>query len=225
MSAAVDAIDAIDAMRNAGITNGIWPAWEQKAHTPSPAARRRWALWFAHRLWRGIDGYVCVARGSGGHFGPTGSYEFERFAHEFHRWPNDFECAVGGIINASETRDIYISPMLRASRSRLKGSGAASRYLWADCDGPWTTEREQRWVQMWSPGSFQVASGTGRHAYLDLEQITPPDEVVERNRRLAAHLDADAKWDDAVVLRLPGTYNHKGRARGGASDLVRVVTQ
>jgi len=72
------------------------------------------------------------------------------------------------------------------------------------------------------PGSWTVASGSGgRHVYVALADCLPAVEVERLNRRLAVALDADAKWSGESLLRVPGTRNHKGRARGGSAVWVR----
>ena len=54
-----------------------------------------------------------------------------------------------------------------------------------------------------------VDCGRGRHVYLHLQETLEPAEIERWNQRLALALGADAKWDAAAVLRLPGTFNHK----------------
>ena len=47
--------------------------------------------------------------------------------------------------------------------------------------------------------------------------FTLPEEIIPLNQQLKSFLPADTKWYDSALLRLPGTFNHKARARGGES--------
>jgi hypothetical protein len=66
-----------------------------------------------------------------------------------------------------------------------------------------------------------VASGSGRHVYMPLDQPETPERLEGWNRRLGALLDADSGWSETKLLRLPGTYNHKPRVAGGRPVLVQ----
>jgi len=66
------------------------------------------------------------------------------------------------------------------------------------------------------PFSALVDSGHGLHAYWLLNRPVPIQAQADRSRceaaarRLVTHLRADATWDLARVLRVPGTLNSKG---------------
>lgn len=184
------------------------------------AERRQWIEDFVGRLWEGLDGYACLWRGLGGHFDARDSYKFADVAQEFYVWPHDRERFIGKALASAETADVYTTPMLRSSRSRKKGTGTAGRHLWVDLDGTWTEDRSEALRRLMTPGSFVILSGSGRHAYVALIEAQPPEKIEELNRRLAVALDGDAKWEGTSLLRLPGTWNHKARAKGGTSALV-----
>jgi len=183
------------------------------------AGRKEMSRLHTALLWDGMTGYACLFTGVGGHYkGPR--YAFASTSQRFFEWPAQRKELLTASAAAAPMSDVYLAPMLRASRGRKKGSGAPSRYLWADVDGQWTEERSEALVPLMAEGSFVVSSGSGRHVYVRLDEALPPAAVEQLNRRLAVLLDGDAKWDDTALLRLAGTWNHKSRALGGGSHLV-----
>ena len=178
------------------------------------------ALWMA-RLWGDRDGHACLALGVDGHLGRSGHYQFRRFTQSFHRWPGGRYRLLTQAMAAAGHADVYVGVLLRSGPSRRAGTALAGQVAWADVDGAWTTQRARALGRLggWSTG--QVQSGSGRHLYLPLEDLEPPERLEGWNRRLAALLAADSGWSASKLLRLPGTYNHKPRAAGGRSRLVR----
>jgi hypothetical protein len=177
------------------------------------------ALWMA-RLWGNRDGHACLCVGVDGHLGQRGRYEFRRFSQCFHRWPADRHRLLAQAMAAADQADVYVGVLLRSGPSRRAGSAQPGRVAWADVDGPWTTQRAQALDRLGGWPTWQVQSGSGRHLYLPLEDLEPPERLEGWNRRLAALLAADSSWSQTKLLRLPGTYNHKARAAGGRSRLV-----
>jgi hypothetical protein len=178
------------------------------------------ALWMA-RLWGDRDGHACLCVGVDGHLGPGGRYEFRRFSQCFHRWPEGRHQLLAQAMAAADQADVYVGVLLRSRPSRRAGTAQPGRVAWADVDGPWTSQRAQALGRLAGWPTWQVQSGSGRHLYLPLEELEPPERLEGWNRRLAALLDADSGWSQTKLLRLPGTYNHKPRAAGGRSRLVR----
>jgi hypothetical protein len=178
------------------------------------------ALWMA-RLWGNRDGHACLCVGVDGHLGQRGRYEFRRFSQCFHSWPADRHRLLAQAIAAADQADVYVGVLLRSGPSRRAGSAQPGRVAWADVDGPWTIQRAQALDRLEGWLTWQVQSGSGRHLYLPLEELEPPERLEGWNRRLAALLAADSGWSQTKLLRLPGTYNHKPRAVGGRSILVR----
>jgi hypothetical protein len=178
------------------------------------------ALWMA-RLWGNRDGYGCLCVGVDGHLGQGGRYAFRRFTQLFHRWPADRHRLLAQAMAAAGQADVYVGVLLCSGPSRRAGSAQPGRVAWADVDGPWTTQRAQALDRLGGWPTWQVQSGSGRHVYLPLEDLEPPGRLEGWNRRLAALLEADSGWSQTKLLRLPGTYNHKPRAAGGRSILVR----
>jgi hypothetical protein len=178
------------------------------------------ALWMA-RLWGDRDGHACLAVGVDGHLGRSGRYEFRRFTQCFDRWPGGRHRLLGKAMVAADHADVYVGVLLWSGPSRRAGTAQPGRVAWADVDGPWTTQRAQALGRLAGWPTWQVQSGSGRHLYLPLEDLEPSERLEGWNRRLAALLQADNGWSQTKLLRLPGTYNHKPRAAGGRSRLVR----
>ena len=178
------------------------------------------ALWMA-RLWGNRDGHACLCLGVGGHLGQGGHYSFRRFTQLFHRWPAGRHRLLAQAMAAADQADVYVGVLLRSTLSRRAGSAQPGRVAWADVDGAWTTQRTAALDRLGGWPTWQVQSGSGRHVYLPLQELEPPERVEGWNRRLAVLLAADSGWSQTKLLRLPGTYNHKARAAGGRSRLVR----
>jgi hypothetical protein len=178
------------------------------------------ALWMA-RLWGDRDGHACLCLGVGGHLGQGGRYAFRRFTQCFHRWPAGRHRLLAQAMAAADQFDVYVGVLLRSGPSRRAGTAQAGRVAWADVDGAWTIQRARALGRLGGWPTWQVQSGSGRHVYLPLEELEPPGRLEGWNRRLAALLQADSGWSQTKLLRLPGTYNHKPRAAGGRSRLVR----
>jgi hypothetical protein len=178
------------------------------------------ALWMA-RLWGDRDGHACLCLGLDGHLGQSGRYEFRRFNQCFHRWPAGRHRLLAQAMAAADQADVYAGVLLRSGPSRRAGTALAGRVAWADVDGAWTTQRARALGRLGGWPTWQVHSGSGRHLYLPLEDLEPPERLEGWNRRLAVLLAADSGWSASKLLRLPGTYNHKARAAGGRSRLVQ----
>jgi len=177
------------------------------------------ALWMA-RVWGDRDGYACLCVGEGGHLGTGGRYQFRSFRQSFHPWPARRARLLGQAMAAAPHADVYVGVLLRGRPSRRAGTALPGRVAWADVDGPWTAERAQALRRLDGHPVWQVASGSGRHVYLPLDQLEAPERLEGWSRRLGALLAADAGWSETKLLRLPGTYNHKPRAAGGRPVLV-----
>ena len=190
------------------------------AGDPATARAAAAALWMA-RLWGDRDGHACLCLGIDGHLTQGGSFEFRRFAQCFDRWPEGRHRLLAQAMAAADQADVYVGVLLRSRPSRRAGTAQPGRVAWADVDGAWTTQRAQALARLGGWPTWQVQSGSGRHLYLPLEDLEPPERLERWNRRLAAFLQADSGWSQTKLLRLPGTYNHKARAAGGRSRLVQ----
>jgi putative DNA primase/helicase len=187
---------------------------DQSTHPGVPTA-----VWMA-RVWGNREGYAGVFLGHGGHYPDGGAYDFTRFETRWFRWPGELATALELIVGAGPQADVFAGVLLRSGRSRKAGNALGGRVCWADVDGDWTPDHDRAVSSLRASGTtvWQVASGSGgRHVYVVPDMSLPPDQLEVYNRRLAAFLDADSGWSETKVLRPPGTFNHKPRARGGAS--------
>jgi hypothetical protein len=171
-------------------------------------------------LFDGLEGYVALGVGFGGHFNGNANYGFKTFSEGFHPWPEQADTLVAKALAYAAQADVFVCPLLRAQRSRKHGTGRLGRFAWADLDA----EPAEGWSRMLlGPSSFVVGSGHGQHVYLWMPEPLPAPELEHWNRRLGRTLDADAGWSETKYLRLAGTLNHKGRARGGESAPVAFL--
>lgn len=210
----VDLIEAVFAL-GAGLPVAELAVPGDRATARAAAA----ALWMA-RLWGDRDGHACLCVGLDGHLTTGGGYEFGRFTQSFHRWPAGRHRLLAQAMAAAGQADVYVGVLLRTRPSRRAGTAQPGRVAWADVDGAWTDQRARALGRLQGRPTWQVQSGTGRHVYLPLDDLEPPERLEGWNRRLAALLEADSGWSETKLLRLPGTYNHKPRATGGRSMLV-----
>lgn len=109
----------------------------------------------------------------------------------------------------ANSHDVYVGVALR-DNDRHGGKTAIphGHLLHVDLDAAGARER----LAGFHPASMLVSSGsTGHlHAYWHLAAPIDGEMVEPANRRLAAHLGADAACTDrARILRPPGTLNHK----------------
>lgn len=196
-------------------------------HDPeSYEARRREARWYVHELWDGEEGIACLCFGHDPFIASNGRYSHADWVQRFYRWPAEAEKLLDQAMARAPGGDVYVTPALRTSQSRKADTAAPGRWLWADVDGAWTREREDKWqvIVGSAPGSFGVRSGGGRHLYVRRQQVLEPDQRDALNRRLALHFGGDSKWDGTALLRLPGRWNNKPVARDvGGPELVRLV--
>jgi hypothetical protein len=179
------------------------------------------AAQWCDRVWGDRRGHFFFAFGVGGHFTETGKYDFERWIERSGRWPDDRDRFLADAIDKAAECDVYVAPYSRSNASRKKGNALPSPILYADVDQLDGIRGFAR--ALIGPGGLLVDSGNGLHPYLHFPVELEPAELEEWNRRLARVLQADAGWAENKVLRLPGTWNHKGRARGESSTPVRLL--
>lgn len=147
------------------------------------------------------EGYVAVAS-------KGDTWEEKQFA-----WPSGRGRLLRWVERRIDECNIFICPALRSERRRIKGDGVNLRWLWADIDWEKVNDRAAvtRAIKKLLPA--RVLSGTGKnlHVYLELDEPVGVEEHYRLNQGLRDLLEADAKHPDNSLLRLPGTYNRKGR--------------
>lgn len=173
-------------------------------------------------VWGERRGYFFFAFGVGGHHDEHDTYTFEHWHERSGHWPDDRDRFLVEALERADRDDVYVAPYLRSKASRKKGSALPSDLLYADVDKlhPSLNGFESALI---GPGGLLVNSGQGRHVYVRLPDDLEPVELERLNRHLAHRLRADSGWAENKVLRLPGTWNHKGRERDFGSWPVLIV--
>jgi hypothetical protein len=165
------------------------------------------------RVWGDRRGYFFFAFGVGGRFDDRGKYMFEQWQERYGRWPDDRDRFLAEALERANRDDVYVAPYLRSNASRKKGNALPSDVIYADVDrlDPSLNGFESALI---GPGGMVVESGQEDHlhVYAGLPDDLEPAELERLNRHLAHRLRADAGWAENKVLRLPGTWNHKGAA-------------
>lgn len=117
-----------------------------------------------------------------------------------------------------EGRAVFFGVLPRQRRGDgSKGNVAPGWVAWADVDFKDTPEADamQRLAGVPRP-SIVVRSGHGMHLYWLMQERTAPAVLEGLSRRLAVAIGADACFDSARILRLPGTLNLKEGWASGA---------
>lgn len=164
-----------------------------------PQPDRASAAEFLDFLHADHEGWVCLATEAHG----------EPWREDFYRWPDERETLLDDAMGRALRADVYVSMLLHSGRMRRKDSALPGRAAWADVDHDLTAEHEAKVARL--PHRV-VHSGTPGHLhfYVDLGERIDPARLVAMNEHLARVLDGDHCHDAARVLRLPGTFNHKG---------------
>lgn len=193
--------------------------WVELPH----AERVDLAFGYCSTMWGDHRGVAAFAIGTGQHYTDTGKYAFTDFLQRFHPWPAGRGVLAALVDTADAGADVYVNPMLRTTRRRRKDTGAGGRFAWADIDGPLDDGRLDVLGSL--GGAARVVwSGSGHHAYVELDGWHDPEVVESANKGLRDALTADAKHSNESLLRLPGTWNHKNPTRGdGPRELVAKV--
>lgn len=157
------------------------------------------------------EGYLHIATGVGPYFNANGKYKHKLWIDNHYPWPAQRDKAVSALLSAAEDSDAYACPYLMVGDKRAKGAAVDRTKAHADCDGQIDLDKVR------AINGFAVASGSGGHAqvFVALTESVPAIQQEALCRALGNYLgDADAKISDNDVLRPPGTWNHKARARG-----------
>ena len=186
-------------------------------HSSSISSRRQMAQFF-DRLYGRRNGIVRCALGVDGRFNDRGTYE-TKWREDSYKWPERRRQLIRDAISDSSFAEVYVRTTLRAGHHPgKKGNGLGGQFIWADLDHV-TSRTRRRLDEVLSVGSFIVHSGQPDHLhiYVKLKAVYRAEVVEGLNRQLDHFLGGDGKWAENTVLRVPGTYNHKGRAAGEES--------
>lgn len=165
------------------------------------------ALW-ARTLHRGAGGLVEVVaarRRADGTLAMRSRSAPERFPVA-----GDLEALVGlARRHRGVGEEVFCTPLTRRRRRSGKaGDVFAARCCWIDIDDPANLQLLRAFAHR--PQLVVYSGSGGAHAYWRLARALNPTQLEATNRKLAAHLGADASSTDrARIMRLPGTHNHK----------------
>lgn len=137
-------------------------------------------------------------------------------------------CQISDHCLAQDARgfDVYVGVLPRTERVGKSEHVWHAHWIWADLDFEKTPEHEARTRLESHPPTMMVHSGGGLHPYWWLDE---PVFLDKRRREkfqrsvcgLIALLGADpAAKDEARVLRVPGTHNHKPKRNNAEARLV-----
>lgn len=147
------------------------------------------------------EGYVAVAS-------KGDTWEEKQFA-----WPMGRGRLLRWVQRRIDECNIFICPALRSEARRIKGDGVNLSWLWADVDWEKVTDKPAVVAAVRKLAPARVFSGTGKnmHVYVQLDKPVGIEEHYRLNQGLRDLFEADAKHPDNSLLRLPGTFNRKGR--------------
>lgn len=147
------------------------------------------------------EGFVAVAS-------KGDTWEEYQFA-----WPRGRNRLLRWVKDRMDHANIFICPALRSEKRRVKGDGIELDWLWADID--WEKVRDKAAVlealRALKPALVRSGTGNNYHVYVQLTEAVSLQDHYRLNQGLRDLLEADAKHPDNSLLRLPGTYNRKGR--------------
>jgi hypothetical protein len=132
----------------------------------------------------------------------------EKVIQQWFRWPDEVDRAVTWIEDMAPHHALYWSPLLRKTRSRVKGNAVGRRWLWLDLDGPPGNQD-----LLTSLGTIEIRSGRPGHThhYVALKRVLADREWHRFARALRDAVGGvvDPKIADNDFLRLPGSLNFR----------------
>jgi hypothetical protein len=174
-----------------------------------PQPDRDAAAEFLDFLYGDHEGWACLAT-MGDHW-----------RQDFFRWPDERDVLLDVAMGRAPRADVYVGMLLYSARTRSKATALPGHVVWADVDHALTPAQEAKILGL--PSQI-VASGTPGHThiYVDIGLRKDSRLLESMNENLAAQVGGDAKWDASTVLRLPGTFNHKGGDLRPVGSVARV---
>jgi putative DNA primase/helicase len=169
-------------------------------------------------------GQACWVIGVNGYFTDSGKYEFGkgdwRPQADF-AYPSLSGKPYREMLAAATESDVYVCPYLMKGDKRTKDDAVNLQLLHKDWDGD-EANLLACYEKIHAISGFATMSGTPGHLhiYVPLAQPITADRHRELGAMLAAYLPPGCdkgKKATSDVLRPVGTFNHKGRARGGES--------
>jgi hypothetical protein len=175
-------------------------------------------LWMNNVYGGECGGQTHWAIGRHPHFDTKGKYTHKSRQEGYQpRGAKDSELAAA-LAAESTVSDVFLCVSQMYGKNRTPGGVVARVVAHCDWDGD-PTDTAECLSRVEAAGGFAVASGTVGHlqVYIPLAEPVGGDELTVLNRALRDYLPpgADHKIQSNDVLRPPGTFNHKERARGG----------
>lgn len=135
------------------------------------------------------------------------------WTQNFFAYPDDRSRMETVILQAAETHDVYLSPVLWKSGNAEKENFKCSNVVWTEFDGNPPSDNDY-----YTPPSLRVQSSTpeNQHAYWRLTEPVYDVAALESiNRNITFNHNADSSaWDATQILRPPSTKNHKPERDG-----------
>ena len=72
------------------------------------------------QLFTGLEGFVALGVGFGGHRNGNGTYEFRSFAENFFHWPEQADAIIETAAAYAPEADVYVCPLFRAGSARAR---------------------------------------------------------------------------------------------------------
>lgn len=159
---------------------------------------------FLDTLFEGQEGFVYT---------PTKNPNTGHWQTYFFTWPAQRSDIVTHIMDASKTKEAYLSPSLFNAPDAKRNNWKGSNYVWIEFDG-----NAPKALPKGVPDpTIRVQSSTEGHEhwYWRLNEFESNQDVVQGlSKQLTYTLSADKSgWDANQVLRPPGTLHHDSKRR------------
>jgi hypothetical protein len=159
---------------------------------------------FMDTLFEGQEGFVYC---------PTKNPKTGHWQTYFFSYPEQRESVVTHIMDASKTKEAYLSPSLFNKPDAKRSAWKGSNYVWVEFDGNAPSKLPEG---IPDPSIRVQSSAKGHeHWYWRLDEFESESAVIQGlSKRLTYTLNADKSgWDANQVLRPPGTLHHDSKRR------------
>jgi hypothetical protein len=159
---------------------------------------------FLKTLFEGQEGFV---------YAPTKNPTTGHWQTYFFTFPQQRNDIVTHMMDATKSKEVYLSPSLFSAPDAKQGNWKGSNYVWTEFDG----NAPRKLPQGIPEPTIVVQSSTPGHEhwYWRLNEFESSPEVIQGlSKQLTYTLDADkSAWDSNQVLRPPGTLHHDSKHR------------
>jgi len=166
-----------------------------------------------------LTGYLCIAALDRA----RDKDDPRRFNQKYYEYPNELDDALRYCHNNKSRLDMYFAPFLLNDKQRKKVNIDETPVAWADGDDC-PLESLEVHPTLIVRTSMSGDYGERFHFYWKFKEPTTPDVGESISKRIAYTHSAEGMdksgWDLTQLLRVPGTYNHKGKEKFKVSDAV-----